>query len=196
MISGIGGTKKTNRLLEELVSFIKQMGGSVVQGGPFPVKGGKMIGNIFIPPVIMLSPCPLRTVKYLTALGLAVPCLHYNWIFHVYENSALYDLHYYQLPSGITLNKKTISQRTSVFLRYPSPIESKTFYDARKCRSYRIEISGDKGFKTAWKEILRSGGARVVERLFRSNAHSIDVFLLYANLTCSTFFHNMNHLPI
>ena len=175
MISGITGNSKSNQLYDIIKSYIKKMGGMIVNGPPFPRYGGKQLEEIFVPPVIMIAPNCLRTIKYLDALGLMIPCLHYNWIIHCYENNILYSLEHYQLPAGITFERDRISQKKKVFSTYPHPVKFRTFYLRKKYSSVRIEICGDTNFVSAWADVIRTAGGRAVNRLFTQHEKHIEV---------------------
>ncbi|KAJ1978979.1 hypothetical protein H4R35_001693 [Dimargaris xerosporica] len=53
-----------------------------------------------LPSVMLISPCPARTLKYLLALAVGIPCVQMEWVLDAQRQGQVPDYRRYRLPSG------------------------------------------------------------------------------------------------
>jgi len=155
------------------------MGGNIVNS--IIKKSPKRISTPMKKPIkpsfIILSPCAMRTFKYLLGLGARLPCIHYYWIAICYKYETYIDPIPYLLPAGMTLEKQLEKIPSSVINQYPVDITQLTFYDSSTSDQFRIEIVGSTDFKEQWSQVIYEGGGKLVTRLFSSIESRIDFIL-------------------
>ncbi|KNC97609.1 uncharacterized protein SPPG_07078 [Spizellomyces punctatus DAOM BR117] len=139
---------------------IEEGGGSVFDDFSQVFEGRKRRNSS--PPIILLvASKPLRTKKYLCALGLGVPVVSYAWIRHACLENVLQEYEKYQLCNGFSLE---LNHWSSV----KSPMNG-VFHDL-----HIYVWAANDTFRSDWQDILTAGGATIVsKKLLKRKCHYV-----------------------
>lgn len=166
----ITGLKEIPDVLKSIELKILELGGSISQFRPETAPRKPLKDNIAR--YILISNAPQRTIKYLSALASCVPCVNYKWVEDCAKENKLLKLRKYLLPAGNDLDDNIIKIPKWYIYEYFEDVPEELL---EPFEDKRIEIVGSVKFKEQWKPILKSCGARTVDRLGKSN--NIDYIL-------------------
>ena len=136
----------------EIVSLIKSHGGSVVSHVPDGIIHGDPADDAdpSAPArvgTVVISDSPRRTTKYLVALAVGIPTIHFQWILDSVAAGSILPHGSYFISSGYSLVMKT-HLSANVFA-----VGSRVF------RGLTIFVSGSATFEKFWGVILSAAGA-------------------------------------
>lgn len=172
LLTGIAARDMPTHYERRMEELITAHGGTLISDGQFDKLGGDAllhsesrrssstsvsnaargaIDHDVAPDVVLLSPKPQRTAKYLVALARHVPCCHYLWLAHSIARSAASRIGAFLLPAAI-LDDDVLP---SPLLRVASPYAS-----ARALDDVRVEVNGVDAFRKNWLRVLDAAGAR------------------------------------
>lgn len=169
---------------------LKVLGGNLVNFVTSNVRAVQVSKNLQLPNTILISEKPQRTLKYISALANAVPCVHYRWFLACLHLGKLQPLNEYLLPAGFNEDAAMVPCPDWITSPDLSAVEETVLYpfivpveDAqgkkkrRKVEQCRIEVIGHPEFQEQWKSTLKQAGARIVQRLHEFNTGQIDYIL-------------------
>ncbi|TMS32340.1 hypothetical protein L596_000193 [Steinernema carpocapsae] len=110
--------------------------------------------------LMLISEDAYKTAKYLSALVLGVPCVHFEWIRQCILSGDFLDYRKYLLPAGIDI----VTGQSVKWHGKVSLLQEKTMYI---CGSKEKEVKGriKKAFNATWSTMTRAMGAELLETL-------------------------------
>ncbi len=116
-----------------------------------------------LPSCILIADKAHRTLKYLSAIALGLPTLHYNWIKHCVEQNCLLPYKPYSLPSGFSLIKNEM-----LYINNAQP---------KVLSRVNVLVSSEhSSFVEYWAKLCKLGGATVLSEIGDTNPRNCSCF--------------------
>ncbi|KAH9518556.1 hypothetical protein Btru_017131 [Bulinus truncatus] len=174
-------TDENTDLESDVPLFVKeQIESLITQGGGAVLTSFEDVSMSSNEKLFLIASEHQRTFKYLQALAAGVPVVSHQWVLHSVEKNSLQPLKAYNLPAGISLEKRKIIEETKGCIG----LEKLT----------TLVVSTNTEFTKSWTSILKCARCNIISKLPASaNKYDPGVDVVVADSTCPVSVVNKCH---